>query len=596
MKTGPDRILREGWLARHRDALIFCAIVLAAFLIRLVYLSQIKASPFFVPTYRGLDDYLYDNWALEIARGDLAGKEVFYGLPLYPYFLGLVYFLFGHDVYTAKVIQFFLGAVTCGLVFIIGRRIFNRAVGVIAGLVMCFYAMAIYFEGFFVSSALSLFLNCLVALVLLSATERPSSLRWLAAGLLTGISSLANSSVLLVIPFIIVWWYSMVCHPERPRPARNHLGVTPQNDNVQYLSKQSRLWHCVALVIGVCLAIAPVTIRNYIVGKDFVPVTAHAGITFYGGNNPLCDGSFHLPPDIGTSVIDSKKSATVIAEQKMGRPLKPSEISRFWIDQGIMFIKTHPGDALRIDFRKAVLFWNAHEIPDILPMFFFRRYAPLLGFPLIPYAVIAPLGLLGMCLVFKSRKRSADILYAFIAAVFLSNIIYFVNSRYQLVAVPFLSLFAARAAFWFYVKAKERSWKNVLTAAAGLLVIMAIANIKLLEFRPSQAYNNLAVILKRQGLIDDAIREYRNAIESDPRYPSPYYNLGILYLEQGKFPDAINNFNEAVRLNPSFGKAYAKLGIAYANTGDPGKARASWQRSLEIDPEQPEVREYLTKY
>ena len=56
------------------------------FTVRLVYVWQIRESPFF-DVLMG-DARRYDAWAMQIASGDWIGQEVFYQAPLYPYFLG----------------------------------------------------------------------------------------------------------------------------------------------------------------------------------------------------------------------------------------------------------------------------------------------------------------------------------------------------------------------------------------------------------------------------------------------------------------------------------------------------------------------------
>ena len=54
---------------------------------------QLRAAPFFGLTMG--DAQSYHSWGLEILAGDWAGSEIFYQAPLYPYFLGAVYALFG---------------------------------------------------------------------------------------------------------------------------------------------------------------------------------------------------------------------------------------------------------------------------------------------------------------------------------------------------------------------------------------------------------------------------------------------------------------------------------------------------------------------
>src|SRR5437588_892663 len=58
-----------------------------AYLLRLAYLHQIAASPFF--DFLELDPRYYHDWAIAIAGGDWIGRRVFEQAPLYPYLMAM---------------------------------------------------------------------------------------------------------------------------------------------------------------------------------------------------------------------------------------------------------------------------------------------------------------------------------------------------------------------------------------------------------------------------------------------------------------------------------------------------------------------------
>lgn len=115
-----------------------------AFAIRLVHIWQIKPSPFF-DLLLG-DAHGYDEWARRLAAGDWIGTEVFYQAPLYPYFLGVLYQIAGHDLLTVRIAQAAIGSASCALLALAGERLFSRRVGVLAGLALALYAPAIFFD------------------------------------------------------------------------------------------------------------------------------------------------------------------------------------------------------------------------------------------------------------------------------------------------------------------------------------------------------------------------------------------------------------------------------------------------------------------
>src|SRR5215510_5412721 len=94
-----------------RSALLVFALALA---VRLVHVWQISRAPFFdmlMGDARG-----YDVWARQLAGGDWIGRDVFYQAPLYPYFLGVIYKLFGHSLLTVRIIQAIVGSLSCALI------------------------------------------------------------------------------------------------------------------------------------------------------------------------------------------------------------------------------------------------------------------------------------------------------------------------------------------------------------------------------------------------------------------------------------------------------------------------------------------------
>jgi 4-amino-4-deoxy-L-arabinose transferase-like glycosyltransferase len=107
-------------------------VFLCALAVRLLHVWQMRGTPFFdalMGDARG-----YDAWAQRLAAGDWIGHDVFYQAPLYPYFLGLVYTVFGRDLLIVRIVQAILGASSCVLVGYAANRLFLDRAGVVAGL------------------------------------------------------------------------------------------------------------------------------------------------------------------------------------------------------------------------------------------------------------------------------------------------------------------------------------------------------------------------------------------------------------------------------------------------------------------------------
>ena len=110
---------------------IIFLIFLTAYVIRLAYIIEISEQPYF--TAPAVDAQYHDEWAMDIAGGKLFYDEPFFRAPLYPYLLGTVYFIFGHDYFIARIIQALIGAFSCVLIYFLGKKIFSKRVGIISG-------------------------------------------------------------------------------------------------------------------------------------------------------------------------------------------------------------------------------------------------------------------------------------------------------------------------------------------------------------------------------------------------------------------------------------------------------------------------------
>src|SRR5262245_34147012 len=187
---------------------IFAAISAFALMVRLLYLWQIRHAPFF--TLLMGDSRGYDQWARRIADGDWIGTDVFYQAPLYPYFMGAIYTVAGHDVLAVRLCQAVLGSVSCALIAHAAWRLFSRRAGIIAGFILALYAPAIFFDGLVQKTALDAFLTCLAIWIISGLIVWPvtSWRSWMALGATMGALSLTRENALILIAVIGVWCLS----------------------------------------------------------------------------------------------------------------------------------------------------------------------------------------------------------------------------------------------------------------------------------------------------------------------------------------------------------------------------------------------------
>ena len=155
--------------------------------------------------------------AVNIAAGQEPIPVPFYQPPLYPYFLGLLYALFGRDLFLVRAVQMTMGSASVWLLYLLAGRLFGRRVGFVAALAFALYGTMVFYEGELLAPVLIVFLNLLLALAVMAALDKPSPPRALRGGLLLGLSALAMSVILplwLVIPAYA--WFHWRRKPGRP--------------------------------------------------------------------------------------------------------------------------------------------------------------------------------------------------------------------------------------------------------------------------------------------------------------------------------------------------------------------------------------------
>ncbi|WP_438481407.1 tetratricopeptide repeat protein [Oleiharenicola lentus] len=101
-----------------------------------------------------------------------------------------------------------------------------------------------------------------------------------------------------------------------------------------------------------------------------------------------------------------------------------------------------------------------------------------------------------------------------------------------------------------------------------------------------RARNNHGAMLFDAGRLDEAIGEFRAAIDYTPDYAEAWHNLGRAYTRVRRFDEAIAALRRAVELNASPTKAIFQgtLGNALLEAGRPDEAIATYRHALELSP------------
>ncbi len=116
-----------------------------------------------------------------------------------------------------------------------------------------------------------------------------------------------------------------------------------------------------------------------------------------------------------------------------------------------------------------------------------------------------------------------------------------------------------------------------------------------LRLRPADATTNNALGAANiaAGNLDVAIRCLEAAVSARPEYFDAHYNLGIALALSGDVAHAVDEFRAALRLHPQDANVEANLGSALAETGHWEEAQKHLEAALALDPNHTLARQNL---
>jgi tetratricopeptide (TPR) repeat protein len=86
------------------------------------------------------------------------------------------------------------------------------------------------------------------------------------------------------------------------------------------------------------------------------------------------------------------------------------------------------------------------------------------------------------------------------------------------------------------------------------------------------------------GNIEETIRNYKEAISTNPNDFDAYFGLGGCYSDLGNEEEALKANKEAIRIRPDYPFAHIALGLNYYNLGRYKDAIDTYKHALELDP------------
>ena len=534
----------------------------------------------------------YPFFAEKLAAGHDIGERIVDLSPFYIYWMTAWRILFGSAWEAAKWFQAFVGTLICLLVFSLGNRVFRKEAGFLAALIYAAYGNVIILETTLEPTVFVLLFNLLAVYVLQLAgeySERKSRRNGLllAGGLLTGLSIVTKPSFLLFLPIGLLW---ILILPDKRA------------------SVQGKISGAVLFCTAAALVILPVTIRNYVKLNDFILVTADAGKVFFHGN---AKGATALEwtglPDEGFNEEGSgepdyahvlyRRTASILS----GKPLSPSESSRFWMQKALMDITEDPIVYIKREMKKFVFFFTDYELHFIASAY--KEYKSILRFPFVRYGIIVSLGLTGMILSLGSF-RERFLIYGVILLYLASGMIFIVQSRYRTPAVPYLCLFAGHTVFTLkkQISAGRLKTAGLVAFFACVLFFLSIFSFRT-EILKTDRWQTATKIYYQLGArphfvnrrYEAAINDLNGCIAMAPNF-SPAYNLrGKAFAMIGQYEKAETDFKKVIKFSAASPKGYKNLGFLYLLLGKQKEAENWLLKARRLSPRDEKILNVLEK-
>jgi 4-amino-4-deoxy-L-arabinose transferase-like glycosyltransferase len=300
------------------------------------------------------------------------------------------------------------------LLFLIGRRISNERVGLMATAALAVWPQAILLTAGLMTETLFVMLELLFVWLCLRAGDRPTLARFAAAGLCAGLATLTRPNLLPLLPLLPLW------------------GALVFRRDGRALAKS------LAVPAVAVATMAPWAYRNYVLFHHLVPVSTQSGTNFLFGNNRLA----LKHPDMMGYLIDEE--STHFRERARG--LNEAERDELAARLAWSWLRENPD-------RWGPLVWTKLK----------KFCSPVLYQPdrvvrlamLLSWGLVLPLALPALVVTSWSfaRDRNAGIIINMIIYISVgSYLIIYVVPRYRFPIEPFFLVLAGMTVDWLALR------------------------------------------------------------------------------------------------------------------------------------------------
>jgi hypothetical protein len=495
---------------------------------------------------------IYKTWAMSISNGDLSSKEIstpyygwmtiigtnedwqrfngkspFYFPPLYPYFVALIFFIFGNNEILVFLFQALINSMIVVLIFFVSKYISgeHKAVPFIASLSYSFYKTGIFYSGLLISNTIIKFLLVLMVLFFSKYKFNEKKTFFLfVPGLICGLLILSS----------FLGWFILI-------------GIFIY---IQYLSindKKKLAVMSLAFLLGTsAIMILPVA-RNMALGNAPLSLSSTLPWKFAAGNMQ------------GTSSVGFNPPREFLDLVKSGQ-------NRFF-SVFLRTLSTHKADPLgllELIRNKIIAFFKNSEITEHENIYDNEIFSKILIAIPLTFGILMPVAFVGLIFMMKKEFLMMHILSA---SVFINSIFLYYDSSQRDLLSPFLVIYAGFGTCVLFEKVIEKSKSSLIW------IFITFAVLYIFTFNPSTYenpkkdpfvyYKSIAKSDEVSGLDEYAEKLYKIAIMNNPGSYDGYFNLGRFYFQRRQYTKGSLEFEKVISIKSDVEYAHGFLGLCY---------------------------------
>jgi 4-amino-4-deoxy-L-arabinose transferase-like glycosyltransferase len=426
-------------------------ILAGSLIIRIIQLASMPDNP---RAYQvGADEDYYIRFGMDVVSGTGGmSSEFLFMDPLFGYFLGLVFSVFGKNLFTVYLLQILVDTATVGLIYLIGKELKSPRAGLIAALLYSITSTAIFYSATILKPTLVAFYFASWTYFSLSLWKNSTWWKLLIYGLFLGIGVALRSNLLLMAITGLVF-------------------VPFGNYFYQGISKKNSAINGLLILVGLSAILTVLSYRSALISGHWSFLPPNGGVVLhhvYNAENPRALYGF-------PRFVSSKRPLDILndyqhaAERREGRTLSTYEMSNYWRTQAFDYVMANPIQTFSNVMRKAFEFFSYKEVANNRALNEGEHFSTILAILPRPFGILVALGIPGLIL-FTSRNSKGWLLLAAAGTVITTFVLFFAISRFRF---PLTPIFAVGAGFTLdtLLNWKVNSRRPLIALIAGIALI-----------------------------------------------------------------------------------------------------------------------------